>query len=247
MRIKAILFSVVILVVVMGCSGAIEYSPEHIAQTSGRYLYNQDDIIDVFYENNTLYLKWRGQEKIKPLPLDKNTFFVEQMYNKLHFIQHPETKKRYLSVLSKEDENIITYDYLKVADTHKTPSMYLKEKEYNKALEGYLEIQQQDSNSVLISERDFNSLGYKMLRDKAYKDAVEVFKINVALYPESDNVYDSLGEGYLKQGDSLQAFNNYQKALELNNGNRRAKRYVMLIKRNKIMIYSPKRLNLEVG
>ena len=50
--------------------------------------------------------------------------------------------------------------------------------------------------------------------------------MNVALYPESDNVYDSLADAYLRSGDSLQAFNNYKIALEYNSGNKRAKQYV---------------------
>ncbi|MCW5515996.1 tetratricopeptide repeat protein [Muriicola sp. Z0-33] len=231
MKLKTLLFPALIFVIVIGCSNGIDYSPEHIAATSGRYLYNQDDVIEVFYQDNTLYLNWRGAEKIKPLALDENTFFVEQIYEKLHFVQHPETKERYLSVLSKEDESEITYDYLKVDDSFKSPSMYLKNKEYDKALGGYIQIQMQDSTSVLINEREFNSLGYKYLSNEEYDDAIAVFKINVVLYPDSDNVYDSLGEAFLKAGDSVQAFENYSKALELNNANRRAKAFVEAYKK----------------
>ena len=72
----------------------------------------------------------------------------------------------------------------------------------------------------------FNKKGYTLLRENKYNEAIHIFKINVALHPESENVYDSLAEAYLKSGDSLQAFNNYKKALELNTGNRRAKDYV---------------------
>ena len=50
--------------------------------------------------------------------------------------------------------------------------------------------------------------------------------MNVALNSDSENVYDSLADAYLRSGDSLQAFNNYKKALELNSGNERAKSFV---------------------
>jgi len=113
-----------------------------------------------------------------------------------------------------------------VADTFKTPRMYLKDKEYDKALAGYLAIKQQDSTSVFLEEASFNRLGYNLLNEKAFNDAISVFKINVALYPNSDNVYDSLADAYLRKGDSTQAYTNYKKALELNTGNRRAKRFV---------------------
>jgi tetratricopeptide (TPR) repeat protein len=223
---KLSVFSLFSILLLFSCSKGIHYSPEHIAQTSGRYLYNQDEILDVYYDDNTLFLKWKGADKIKPVALDDNTFFVADMYKKLRFVQNPETKKRYLGIVSETDDSVVTYDYLKVADTFETPSTYLKNKDYDKALAGYLEIQKQDSTSVFIEERAFNSLGYKLLREKEFEDAIAVFKINEALYPESDNVYDSLGEAYLKKGDSLNAFDNYKKSLQLNTGNRRAKEFV---------------------
>ncbi|MEZ4856598.1 MAG: tetratricopeptide repeat protein [Gelidibacter sp.] len=223
---QLLVFSLLSSLLVFSCSKGIHYSAEHIAQTSGRYLYNQDEIIDVYYDDNTLFLKWKGADKIKPVALDANTFFVADMYKKLRFVQNPKTQQRYLGTVSETNDSVVTYDYLKVADTFETPSMYLKDKDYDKALAGYLEIQKQDSTSVFIEERAFNSLGYKLLRAKEFDDAIAVFKINVALYPESDNVYDSLGEAYLKKGDSLNAFDNYKKSLQLNTGNRRAKEFV---------------------
>ena len=43
-----------------------------------------------------------------------------------------------------------------------------------------------------------------------------LFKLNVSEYPDSWNVYDSLGEAYFKKGDKAMAIKNYQKAVELN-------------------------------
>ncbi|TVZ59184.1 hypothetical protein NA63_1709 [Flavobacteriaceae bacterium MAR_2010_105] len=210
----------------LSCANQVDYSPEHIAQTSGRYLYSLDEVMDVYYDNNTLFLKWRGADRVKPVALDEHTFFVPDMYKKLRFVQHPETKAPYLGIVNEDDETQVTYTYLKVADSFKTPSMYLKEKHFDKALEGFLNIKQQDSTTTLVDEREFNRLGYNYLRKEDYTSAITVFKMNVALYPESDNVYDSLADAYLRSGDSLQAYTNYAKAYELNTGNERAKRYI---------------------
>jgi len=220
------LFLLFVTVILSSCSKSIDYTPEYIAETSGRYLYSQDEVIDVYYEDNTLFLKWRGADKIKPIVLDDNKFSVIEMNKMIHFVEHPETKERYLSKISETDETVISYDYIKVESSFKVPSIYLKEKDYDNALLGYLEIQKKDSTSIFLNERSFNRYGYKLLRDKKYEDAIGVFKINVALYPESDNVYDSLADAYLNLGDSLQAYNNYKRVLYFNNSNRRAKRYV---------------------
>ncbi|MEJ2113599.1 MAG: tetratricopeptide repeat protein, partial [Flavobacteriaceae bacterium] len=111
-------------------------------------------------------------------------------------------------------------------DSFKTPRMHLNDKEYKKAFESYLEIKERDSTSTLIEEGELNRLGYQLLRNNEYENAIDVFKINVGLYPGSSNVYDSLAEAYLKNGDSLQAYNNYKKACSMSDGYKNAKRYV---------------------
>jgi Flp pilus assembly protein TadD len=64
-------------------------------------------------------------------------------------------------------------------------------------------------------------LGYQLIRANKSKEAIRIFQLNVEAYPQSSNVYDSLGEAYMNDGDKQQAIANYQKSLELNpkNGN----------------------------
>lgn len=207
------------------CGKNIDYTPEHIKQTSGRYIFNQNEVIDVYYEDTDLYIHWKGG-KMKPVVLDENTFFVADMYQKLRFVKHPTTNKRFLGVVSETDETDVEYAYPKVEDTFKTPRMYLNDKEYDKATEGFLRMQQQDSSELYFNEAEFNRLGYNLLGDKEYENAIAVFKMNVALFPASDNVYDSLADAYARSGDTLQALANYKVALELNTGNKRAKEFV---------------------
>ena len=207
------------------CSNSVNYSETFKNETAGNYLYNQDDVIEVYYENNKLFLNWRGG-KIEPVALEENEFFVADMYKKFRFVQHPETQQWYLSVIPEEDTAEVTYDYLKAPKGYKTPSAHLADGNYDKALAGYLEIKKQDSTSIFIKEWDFNRVGYKHLRDKEYEKAIGVFKVNAALHPNSANVYDSLAEAYLFIGDSLQAYQNYKVALSFNNEIRQAKAFV---------------------
>ena len=76
-----------------------------------------------------------------------------------------------------------------------------------------------DQKSV---EDNLNGIGYKLLDQEKIKDAIEIFKMNVKLYPESSNVYDSLGEAYMKNGDKEFAMENFQKSLELDPNNENA-------------------------
>lgn len=225
MKTKAFIFTL-LFGLLLSCGKAADYSPEFIKDTTGRYLFNANEVIEVYFNNNELFLKWRGAEKIEPMYLDENTYFIKEMNKKIQFLKHPETQVLYISEVPEDENAAITYNYKKLEDSVQVPSTYLKNEQYTKALEGYLAIQKEDSTSVFIKENGFNRLGYNKLREEKYKEAIEIFKINVALHPESDNVYDSLADAYVKNGDSLEAYNNYKKALQYNNGNRSAKRFV---------------------
>ena len=173
-----------------------------------------------------LIINWRSVKNIKPVIIDESTFFVADMYKKLRFVEKPNTNQLYLSVVDPENSDNITYDYLKLSDTSFIPSEHLAKENFDKALKGYLSIKEQDDTDYLIDEGDLNRLGYNYLRKNEYEKALVVFKMNVVLYPESDNVYDSLADGYLRSGDSVQAATHYKKALEINPSNSRATKFI---------------------
>lgn len=211
----------------LACGETANYSPEFIKATTGRYLFNANEEIEVYFENNELFLKWRGAEKIEPLYLSKNTYFIKEMNKKVQFIK-PEGSQNYIISEIPEDNELTTktVSYKKLPDSVQVPSAYLKNKNYDKALEGYLAIQKEDSTSAVLNQYDFNRYGYKFMKDENYKDAIEVFKLNVALHPKSDRTYSSLANAYVKTGDSLKAYQNYKKALKFNTGNRNAKSFI---------------------
>jgi cytochrome c-type biogenesis protein CcmH/NrfG len=45
--------------------------------------------------------------------------------------------------------------------------------------------------------------------------ALALFKLNVKLFPEDGNLWDSLGEAYLKYNQKKEAIESYTKAVEL--------------------------------
>ncbi|UCC13026.1 MAG: serine hydrolase [candidate division WOR-3 bacterium] len=70
-----------------------------------------------------------------------------------------------------------------------------------------------------VNENTVNRYGYELLSKGNTSGAIAVFRFNVYLYPESSNVYDSLGEAYMAVGDTQLAIENYERSLELDPNN----------------------------
>jgi CubicO group peptidase (beta-lactamase class C family) len=90
------------------------------------------------------------------------------------------------------------------------------------ALKQYRELRSDFGEKYDLSENQLNTLGYALLGHDRVKDAIEIFKLNVAAFPESANPYDSLGEAYLADGQKGLAIENYRRSLELNPDNSNA-------------------------
>ena len=226
-------FFFIVFVLFYGCSNNYN-NPEFIKKASGRYLYNSDEVIHIYFEENEMFMEWRGAKKIKPLKVNDSTFFVKEMNEKIQFLTNPANQKQYIALVPKEESKPIAYNFMKLKEGEKVPSEYLANKEFDKALEGYLAIKKKDSMDSSINENYLNSLGYKFLQEKDFEMAKAIFKINAALYPNSSNVYDSLAEAYMKSGDTVNAIENYKIALTFDSGNFRAKNQLKkLEKKNK--------------
>ncbi|PKP10835.1 MAG: hypothetical protein CVU08_13255 [Bacteroidetes bacterium HGW-Bacteroidetes-3] len=222
MKIKY-LFLFLAAVIFSGCSNNPN-NPEFIKKATGRYLYNSDEVIQIYFEENDLFIEWRGAKRIKPLKVNDSTFFVKEMNEKIQSLTNPTDQHQYIVLVPKEENKPIVYNFIKLNEGEKVPSEYLANNEFDKALEGYMAIKKKDSLDGSIDENYLNSLGYKELREKNFETAKAIFKINMALYPNSSNVYDSLAEAYMKSGDTVQSIENYKKSLTLDSGNERAKR-----------------------
>ena len=65
------------------------------------------------------------------------------------------------------------------------------------------------------SESAMNTFGYALLGKNRVADAIEVFKLNTEAFPNSSNVYDSLGDAYQAAGRKEEAIKSYEKALTI--------------------------------
>lgn len=64
-------------------------------------------------------------------------------------------------------------------------------------------------------ESTINNLGYQTMGEGKVEQAIEIFKVNVERFPESANVYDSLGEAMEAGGRLQEAMRLFNKAFDL--------------------------------
>jgi CubicO group peptidase (beta-lactamase class C family) len=98
----------------------------------------------------------------------------------------------------------------------------LRKRGFEHAIEVYRELKKKNKN-FQPSETDLNDWAYRMLNGRGKKkEALEIFKLNVFLYPDSANVYDSVAEAFEANGERQLAIKNYKRSLELDPSNMNA-------------------------
>jgi uncharacterized protein len=116
---------------------------------------------------------------------------------------------------------ISTYDALRfIFDFYSLKLSASDNKNFNQQVISKIETHYRDVSKsfgykVNIPEDLANTLGYQCLNEKKFKEAEYLFKLNVANYPGSFNVYDSLGDLFDAIGDKTNAIANYKKALSI--------------------------------
>lgn len=99
----------------------------------------------------------------------------------------------------------------------------IAEKDVASAIAQYRELKAgKTASEYNFGETELNQLGYQLLQMKKVTEAIEIFKLNVEMYPQSANAYDSLGEGFMVHGEKDLSIANYKKSVELDPKNTNA-------------------------
>jgi len=185
---------------------------------TGRFLVNPDRVLTVTKENGKLYAEPTLSPKVELFALSENEF------------TRTDANVRY--AFTKGEGGIVdsvkirfnggSTEARRLARDEAIPYEQLIAGKFAEAIGAYKKIKRETPNNNAVAEERLNSVGYSLLEQKKITAAIAVFKANVELYPQSWNVYDSLGEAYLANGEKELAGANYKKSLELNPQNKNA-------------------------
>jgi len=88
-----------------------------------------------------------------------------------------------------------------------------------------------DTAHYNVHENDMNNLGYAFLEDNLTTQALEVFKLNTLLYPQSDNAFNSYAEALEKAGRIQDAVSMFRYSLVINPDNEDSKRSLLKLEK----------------
>jgi CubicO group peptidase (beta-lactamase class C family) len=131
---------------------------------------------------------------------------------------------RYIGAIRKAADNILhdkPYTLPKIPISRVIGKTIL-EKDIQSAIRQYHRLKKSSPDKYDFREQELNRLGYGLIQLKKPAEAIEIFKLNVKLFPKSWNPYDSLGEVYMLNGNVKLSITNYKKSLELNPNNNNA-------------------------
>ena len=190
----------------------VSVDPAKLEDYTGRFLVNPDRVLTITKENGKLYAEPTLSPKVELFALSESEFTrtdanVQYTFAKLASGKVDSVKIRFDGGTSQAR---------RLAKDEMIPYEQLMAGKLAEAAEGYKKIKREKPNNNTVTEERLNNLGYSLLQQKKTAEAIAVFKANVEMYPQSANVYDSLGEAYMVNGDKALAIANYKKVLELN-------------------------------
>jgi len=204
---------------------SIEGVPDEIAPYIGNYTIPAVNMkFSVFWEDGLKIKAPQGQIVVLDNPDEKGMCFEKDNPSKVYEFEKDETGK----VIKLKSTDIFSF-------TKGFPlSLILEEEIRSNGIENYREFFEEfrTIEEYILTEKSMNYLGYRFIKEEKFAEAFEIFKLNTELYPDSFNVWDSLGEGYMLLGNNEMAIENFSKSLELNPDNKNATNMIQEIIKN---------------
>jgi len=166
------------------------------SQPNAQYAFFENSGHSIFSEEPDLFFSTLKDfmKSIKDVPMDKILNWKKVVTEKIDDQEAVfEIQNRFLEILMKQEDVDKAYDYFHTYDyVNRIP---------------------------LFPEDGMNNLGYDYMGKKDYQLAIKIFEMNIKTYPQSYNVYDSMGEAYMIMGDKENAKKYYEKSVEINPDN----------------------------
>lgn len=196
----------------------VEVTPTQAQGFQEQLVYGFDDVSD---SQATFYLQWADLRLPIQLAFDTPALAIEHIQAQLRHIpgfswQGFNSAAAYCLNSGNDLEQGLAWADRSIGMDRNATNLFIKSSLLRKLERDEEATEIEAAAFEIASEAEINGFGYNYLYQQSdVEAAIRVFKRNVANYPDSWNVYDSLGEAYAVRGDTELAVENYRKALEM--------------------------------
>ncbi|MBG6129393.1 CubicO group peptidase (beta-lactamase class C family) [Aquimarina sp. EL_43] len=210
----------------------MEMTTTQLEEISGRYRLGNNNLINIYHTNNQLFKKDMGAEPVALFKVSDSTYISRENNQPIQFTTNAESGQLNMLLIHPMKKTVESTLVLMKED-EKIPFEFLEEGNFEEGLKAYQEIMKTNADDPAVSENNLNRLGYRFMGAEKLKLAQDIFKVNMLLYPESFNVYDSYAEACMKIGELDLAIENYKKSYSLNEKNTNALNMIEEIEQKK--------------
>jgi len=209
----------------------IEASLAH--SITGRYQ-TTNRVVSVFQKDNQLFAKniinTHPEELVR---VSDSTYVIRNSSRLRQFKPNAENGAIDLVYINRNDATV-AYTLAKTDTVKKEPVEFLMEGDFEKAVQAYKALLEQNPTHPTINEEYIDDLGeYLLLNQGKIELSLSAFKLNTRLYPDRFQVYDRYANYCAQAGKMKLAILNYNKVLELNPENKRAKEKLKELQKSK--------------
>ena len=193
-------------------------APAKLDEYAGRFLVNPDRVLTVQREGGRLTARPTAEQPFELLPVSETEFLRLDRNIRYTFLK---SEGGTVNAVKMSGDGGVG-EGKRVANDQLIPYELALAGRADEAIAAYKKIKDERPALPVVAENRLNNLGYELMRQGRVAEAITIFRANVELYPQSANVYDSLGEAYMTKGDKQLAIKNYKRSLELNPKNENA-------------------------
>ncbi|NIM99874.1 MAG: serine hydrolase [candidate division Zixibacteria bacterium] len=194
----------------------VSIAPEKLTRYAGRYLIEDDNVVNVREDSGRLYAERAGRTPSEIFPISDSEFISKQEPTRFLFTEGPDADHDTLCIVSRGDNKVGP----RIGEDKMVPYEYLMAGELDKAIESYKAIQRADSSNYSVSYERIYGLGEALWFKRKYEEAIALLIVNTELYPNSENAFRELAVAYLQIGNKELAIESYERLLELDPRNR---------------------------
>jgi tetratricopeptide (TPR) repeat protein len=157
--------------------------PVELEPYAGRYRLSSDDALTVRLKDNRLEGQTTDSPAFELVPVSENEFVRRDSETRYIFEKAGKEGSKAVTLRSPRREQSAD----RIADDTRLPLELLLAGDAEAAVKAYRDIKAKNPKDPAVNEGRLNDLGYMLMGEKKYREAIAVFKLNVELYPESWN------------------------------------------------------------